>query len=233
MTATAGGAQGPVEAGRWPSRGPRLWEHPDVRLFAGRHRLPRSVVERIQRDRLIDAMIAVAARLGYQDASVEKVITEAGVSRRTFYDLYSDREECFLAAYGDVASSLLVLTYDAHRQGSSPRERIERTLAAFFGFWADEPDAARACMVEVLAAGPAARAKRARALEALATLIEADLGRLRGSDSPAPLAALAFVGAVHELTYMRIDRGETADLPALAQQIVACELTPLSAGVSE
>jgi hypothetical protein len=80
VTATAGGAPGPVEAGRWPSRGPRLWEHPDVRLFAGRHRLPRSVVERIQRDRLIDAMIAVAARLGYQDASVEKVITEAGVS---------------------------------------------------------------------------------------------------------------------------------------------------------
>lgn len=73
-----------------------------MRLFAGRHRLPRSVVERIQRDRLIDAMIAVAARLGYQDASVEKVITEAGVSRRTFYDLYSDREDagCFLRLLG-------------------------------------------------------------------------------------------------------------------------------------
>ena len=96
-------------------------------------------------------------------------------------------------------------------------------LRFFAGFFATRPRAQPAAFSR----------RRAKALEALATLIEADLGRLRGSDSPAPLAALAFVGAVHELTYMRIDRGETADLPALARQIVACGLTPLSAGVSE
>jgi AcrR family transcriptional regulator len=57
-----------------------------------------------QRERLISGMVAAAARHGYAKASVARVIAQAGVSRATFYEQFADREECFLAAYRDVAA---------------------------------------------------------------------------------------------------------------------------------
>jgi AcrR family transcriptional regulator len=213
-----------VGTGRWPARGPRLWEDPHFKLFGGNHGLPPAVVMRIQRDRLLDAMIAVVGQVGYQAASVEKVIAAAGISRRTFYDVFRDRDECFVAAYEDVASCLLVQTAEARRHGHSPRDRIKRVLDAFLGFWTEEPDAARACIVEVLAAGPTARTRRATTVEWLTDLVEPDLHALRGGVADTPLAARAFVGAVHELTYMYIERGQINELPALADQIIDSQL---------
>jgi hypothetical protein len=83
------------------------------------------------------------------------------------------------------------------------------------------------CIVEVLAAGPAARARRADTMERLASLMEGALQELRGDKKLSKLAARGLIGGVHELIYSPIDRGETPDLPDLAEQIVSTQVKPL------
>ena len=77
------------------------------RLPSGRHGLPREAVVRAQRERLIESMIAVVAEIGYTEATVADVIRGAGVSRTTFCEQFTDKEDCFVAAYGSVMDGVL------------------------------------------------------------------------------------------------------------------------------
>jgi AcrR family transcriptional regulator len=203
-----------------------LWPAPNARIFAGHHGLDRAIVLRIQRDRLLRAMVDVVAQVGFHATSVEKVIRQAGMSRRTFYDVFVDKDDCFLAAYDDVADHAVAYVAEATAAGGSARERVERFVEAFAGFWAEEPVAARACVVEVMAAGSAARARRARVIRRLAALVEQHLRELRGRPGLEPLAAIAFVGAVNELASTVIERGGAAGLAELSGDILAATLPP-------
>src|SRR5438105_1831196 len=73
--------------------------NPATRLPSGRHGLTREAVVASQRSRLIDAMAQVVAERGYPATTVADVVERAGVSRRTFYEQFADKEACFLAAY--------------------------------------------------------------------------------------------------------------------------------------
>jgi AcrR family transcriptional regulator len=188
----------------------------------------REIVLRIQRERLLRSMVAVVAEVGYHAASVEKVIRHAGMSRRTFYDVFVDKHDCFLAAYDDVADHAVVIAGEAAVTGGSARDCMQRFLDAFLGFWSEEPAAACACIVEVMAAGSAARARRGRVIRRLAALVEEPLRELRGQREIEPLAAIAFVGAVHELIYTVVERGGAAGLAGLTDEILASTL-PLAA----
>jgi AcrR family transcriptional regulator len=190
----------------------------------------REIVLRIQRERLLRSMVAVVAEVGYHAASVEKVIRHAGMSRRTFYDVFVDKHDCFLAAYDDVADHAVAIAGEAAAGGDSPLECMRGFLHAFLSFWSDEPAAASACIVEVLAAGSAARARRGRVIRRLAALVEEPLRELRGQRQPEPLAAIAFVGAVHELIYTVVDRGGAAGLVGLADEMLASTLTLAAPG---
>jgi AcrR family transcriptional regulator len=205
------------------SRGP-LWPGPNARIFAGHHGVDREEVLRIQRERLLRSMVDVVADVGYHAASVEKVIRHAGMSRRTFYDVFVDKHDCFLAGYDDVADHAVAIAAEAASTGESPRDRVRNLLSAFLGFWTDEPAAARACIVEVMAAGSAARARRGRVIRRLAALVEDPLCELRGRERAEPLAAVAFVGAVHELVYTVVDRGGAAGLAGLTDDILSSTL---------
>src|SRR3954463_3168983 len=76
-------------------------------LPRGRHAAPREVVAESQRERLLVAMADAVAEKGYAHAAVADVIERAGVSRRTFYEHYANKEECFLAAYDAGVSGML------------------------------------------------------------------------------------------------------------------------------
>jgi AcrR family transcriptional regulator len=209
-----------------------MWElaH-SVKLLGGqggKHGLPRSVVEQVQRERLLEAMVGVAGELGYEHTSVERLIDYAGVSRRTFYDLFADREECFLAAYDEVIAHVLPRVVDACGEGFSPTHRLRNALETFLCFCAEEPHAARLCVVEVLAAGPRARARRASTMERLADLVEEPLRDLHGDRGLGSLAARAFIGGVHELIYEPVDRGEVSELPALADRMLRSQVPSLA-----
>jgi AcrR family transcriptional regulator len=204
-----------------------MWDQANIKLTGGPHGIPRPVVTKIQRDRLMRAMARTVAEYGYQETTVRRLLGRAGLSRRTYYELFEDKEDCFLAAYDEAIDHVLELVVEAYEQGSDPQERIERGLTAFLQFCADEPDIARMCIVEVLAAGPAARARRAETMERLAGLMEESLNELRGDKVLSRLASRGLIGGVHELIYVPIDRGEVEDLPKLAEQIVSSQIAPL------
>jgi len=200
-----------------------------VRLAPGPQGVPRDEVERVQHDRLTAAMAHVVATAGYEETTVEGVLVQAGVSRRTFYELFDDREDCFLAAYDEAMQRVLRVVTDAYLDGDVPERRIEAALEAFLEFLASEPELARMCVVEVFAAGSRARERRAAVMERLAQLVRHALSELRGDDKLDRLSAQALVGAVHELVYLPVDRRDSAALRGMASEIVATQVAPLVA----
>jgi AcrR family transcriptional regulator len=200
-----------------------------VRLPPGPQGLKRSEVEQAQRERLLAAMTHVASTVGYEEATVERVLAEAGVSRRTFYELFDDREDCFVAAYDDAMRRVLRVVTDVYLDCEAPERRLECALETLLELCAADPDCARMCVVEVFAAGPRTRERRAEAMDRLAHLAQHALGELRGDDRLDQLSAQALVGAVHELIFPPIDRRDTASLPAMASDIMATQIVPLVA----
>jgi AcrR family transcriptional regulator len=133
------------------------------RLPSGRHGLPREEVVASQRARLIDAMAVVVAEKGYAATTVADVVERAGVSRRTFYEQFADRETCFLAAYDAGLAAVLGRIRDAVEVNpvASWRERARAGVESFLALLASEPAFAQALQVEILTAGPAALDRRA------------------------------------------------------------------------
>ena len=70
-----------------------------ARLRPGPGGLPRRQVTQIQRSRMLAAAAEAVEDVGYARMTVAQVISRARVSRKTFYDVFADREDCFLAAF--------------------------------------------------------------------------------------------------------------------------------------
>src|SRR4051794_16599822 len=130
------------------------------RLPRGRHGLSREEVETQQRYRILAATVDVVAELGYPETRVVDIIKRAGVSRKTFYELFDDKEQCFLDAFDIAAGALQKVTNDGFEAAPDDPwvDRIRLGLANFLQIIADRPTAAKVCIVEVLAAGPKALA---------------------------------------------------------------------------
>ena len=133
------------------------------RLPSGRHGLAREVVAASQRTRLIDAMAQTVAEKGYAATTVADVVERAGVSRRTFYEQFDDKEACFLAAYDAGLAAVLSRIGEAVEvnPGVGWRKRARAGVEAFLDLLASEPAFAQALQVEILTAGPAALDRRA------------------------------------------------------------------------
>jgi AcrR family transcriptional regulator len=197
------------------------------RLPVGRHALPREFVVGSQRDRMLDAMAQICAAGGYGAATVEAVIARAGVSRRTFYDQFKDREECFLAAYDAVLAQFLERVLAAYGQaGPDWPERMRAAIAALLSFLAADPAFARMCIVEVLAAGERALDRYHAAVGVLAGLL--DDGRALTPDAeelPGAVAADIVEGGAF-LIREQILAGRTEQLEALLPDITYATLVP-------
>lgn len=178
--------------------------------------LPRSS----QRDRLLDGMARAVARRGYAATSVADVLSTAGVSRRTFYEQFADKEDCFLAAYDAFAGVCLTRAGAAYRAAPEPHEALAHGLAALLAALAAEPDFARLVVVEALAAGPNGVARRDATLRRLVGCIDASRGELDPTFAPPEVVAQAIAGGMYELVYGRIVHGETARVPELADQLL-------------
>jgi len=158
-------------------------------------------------------MIEVVAERGYPETRVVDVIGVAGVSRKTFYELFDSKEDCFLAAYDVLLGNLLGEATDAFesRSGNSWAERIAAALERLLRHLAEHPAEARFAIVEVLAAGPKALARRDAALRQFAGFLEA--GRSETSFELPGITSLAIAGGINELLYSEILHGAIARLP--------------------
>jgi AcrR family transcriptional regulator len=134
------------------------------RLPSGRHGLPREAVVASQRARLVEAMVHVVADKGYAATTVADVVERAGVSRRTFYEQFADKEACFLAAYDAAVAAVLGRIAETAGPDGPPagwHDRARAGVEAFLELLASQPAFARALQVEILTAGPAALERRA------------------------------------------------------------------------
>ncbi len=160
-----------------------------------------------QRERLLAGMVASANRDGYANANVSKVIAAAGVSRPTFYEYFSDKEDCFLAALQDIQGRLLA---DVRRgvQQQPPQQALQASLAALFELASREPAQALFLTGQAMAAGSRALQVRDQAIDELERVIEDARAQLPSS-TPAPdVSVRAVTGGVYRLLASRLRRGE-------------------------
>jgi AcrR family transcriptional regulator len=195
-------------------------------LPPGRHGLSRTFVEANQRERLLAAVAETVTDMGYVATAVEDVIACAGVSRRTFYALFSNKEEAFLAAYEDGVERLLDAVDEAYAHGESWAQRARNGLAAFLLGLAENPELAHLCIVDVLAAGPAALARRDVAMQRFVDMVEDGRDAAPEGIVVPSMAAQTVVGGIHEVIYTRIVRDETAGLPELLPELAYAMLLP-------
>jgi len=133
------------------------------RLPRGTHGLDRSLVAASQRARLLEAVGRAVAEKGYAAATIDDIVRDAGVSKKTFYEHFTDKLDCFLAAYEAASDQLLEHVRAAQEGGDG--EWLERTRAgihAYLRWLAAEPALARVFLIEIAAAGPVALELRER-----------------------------------------------------------------------
>jgi AcrR family transcriptional regulator len=193
-------------------------------LPSGRHGLMRSFVAANQRERILAAATQAAAELGYAEMSVEAIIVRAGVSRRTFYEHFRNKEDAFLAAYEAAVHRAVTRVRRAYLNETTALERLRAGIRAYLQFLASDPDTARMAIVEVLAAGPRAIARRAHALQLFADIIEDNIHELVPSCRRPALTAETVVGGIYEVVSSRILADRTHELPGLADDILVAVL---------
>jgi AcrR family transcriptional regulator len=111
------------------------------------------------RDRLLVGMADAIREDGFQQATVAEVVRRARTSRRTFYQHFEDREACFLALFDVVSDGLLRTIAEAATGEGRWEARVERTIAAYLGALAEDPELVRSCIEETPGLGPAGRAR--------------------------------------------------------------------------
>jgi AcrR family transcriptional regulator len=179
-----------------------------------------------QRERILSAVGDVASVAGYSDMTVEGVIVRAGVSRRTFYEHFKNKDDAFLAAFDAALEQLFAAVREADRREQRAEARLSAALAAFLDFFAREPGFARMCIVEALAAGPDAVERRNAAMATFARIIDENARELDSPLEPPELTAETIVGGIYEVVYTRVLRGEIRELPALLPDLTYSALLP-------
>lgn len=180
---------------------------------------------RTRRDRILVAIAAVVADEGFDACSVSKIVATAGVSRTTFYEHFANKEECFLAAYDATVEQVMLHVRASRPPTADRRACLEAGFDAFLRFAAAEPALAWLCVVEVLAAGPRALARRDAAMAAFGAYLEQSCAGETAARVPR-LMTEVLVGGVYELIYARVLHGETAGLAELLPDIMYVWLVP-------
>jgi AcrR family transcriptional regulator len=199
-----------------------------ARLPPGRHGLPREFVTHNQRERLIAGIAEAIAEHGYSGTTIAHITRAAAVSRRTFYEHFSSKDECFVAAYDTVMKELQERVSAAFEQSEEWAEAIKAGIAAMLGFLSAEPNLARLCMVEALVAGPAVVERYDAAIQSFVPYFrEGREGRPPEVLSRlSPTTEEALVGGMVSLISRRIIAGKAEELEDLLPDLVEFTLTP-------
>ena len=150
----------------------------------------------------------------------------ASVSRRTFYELFANREECLAAVLEDLVGQIGQELAAAGLDGLPWRERVRAGLWAILSFFDREPALARVCVVQALRGGPRVLERREEILAGLAAVV--DEGRNEGPRGAecTPLTAEGLVGAAFAIVYARLLRGEQEPLAALLGELMGMIVLP-------
>ena len=205
-------------------------------LPRGRSSLPPEVVAQAQRQRVLRAMVSAVATLGYGNVRIADVVNRARVSRQSFYALFADKEQCFLAAHTEGVELIVSrLARSAGELGADdPAIALRSGLRAYLRLADDEPEFAHCMLIELPAIGPAGLAARLAAHRQMAELLRAwhEDARQARPQWPAvgPRRYAAAVGAVHDLLFDVVASGHTEPAAALADDAADAVLAVLGTG---
>jgi AcrR family transcriptional regulator/DNA-binding MarR family transcriptional regulator len=194
-----------------------------IRNISSRSKSPRKRADReensricaVQRVRMLSAAARVVEHHGYDGLTVSRITTGAGVSRRTFYQQFADREDCFLALFETASARAETLAQSAAANHAVWREQIRAGLSALLLFAEAEPALGSLLVVGALNGGPRVLERRARKLEAAAKTIDRGRNnRPRTDDGPPPLTAEGLVGAILGVIHARLLDPDIHDRPA-------------------
>jgi AcrR family transcriptional regulator len=174
------------------------------RLRPGPNGLPRGQVTEIQRSRMLAAAVEAVEEVGYARMTVAQVIGRAKVSRKTFYDVFADREDCFLAAFDLSIAQASAPAGEAYEGEQAWRDGIRAGLARLLMFLDDEPGLAKLCVVEALGAGTKVLERRAQVLERLAAIVDRGRAVTNATRQPPDVTAEGVVGAVFAVLHTRL-----------------------------
>ncbi len=183
-------------------------------------------VSGFQRSRLLNAAIHVVAEEGFGRLTVARVTQRSRVSRRTFYDEFTDTDDCFLAVFEYAVSRAREAVAGAGDGPEPWRGRVRAGLTAFLAFLDAEPALASVLVVEALAAGPLVLARRAEVLEQLKRFVEDDAGQGRGGREPSGVAGEAVVGAVLSVVHARLLAERRDPLVGLVNELMGIIVLP-------
>jgi AcrR family transcriptional regulator/DNA-binding MarR family transcriptional regulator len=186
----------------------------------------REQVDEIQRSRVLGALREVVAEEGVGAATVAHVVARAGVSRRTFYELFADREECFLAAFEEAVELAARHIAPAFAAPGRWHERVRASLLALLVLFDEQPQLGALCVVHALGAGPQALEQRSRVVRALVAAVEDGRCEARRGHEPAPLAAEGVVGAVLAVLHTRLSQGVEQPLVELTGPLMSMIVLP-------
>jgi AcrR family transcriptional regulator len=193
-------------------------------LPRGRHKLPPHVVRASQRERLLQAMLDSVAERGYEATTVPQVVAAARVSRNAFYELFTDKLDCFLALCDQAATEMLD-TLIAQARRSDWVDALRSGTALYLRWWREHPAFSRAYFLELPSAGPRAIEQRDRAYARFRDMYEA-LGRWARVQQPglpplAPIVPRMLVVATTELVAEEVRAGRVDRLDELEDELVA------------
>ena len=213
----------------------------------------RSRVSEIQRQRLLGAMAEVTSERGVGSVTVAHIVGRSGVSRRTFYELFTDREDCLLAALDQAiarASKAVLPAYESEtrprsrtlerggqagplartsrREGqASWRECMRAALGALLEFFDEEPAMARLCVVESLGAGPRALERRTAIVQRLIAAVDEGRREAKSDAKQAPpLTGEGVVGAVLAVIHARLVAANRKPLSPLRPALMSMIVAP-------
>jgi AcrR family transcriptional regulator/DNA-binding MarR family transcriptional regulator len=186
-------------------------------------------VSEVQRARMLSSAVRVVSELGYQKMSVARIAGGARVSRRTFYDVFEDREDCFLAIFEDAlgsATERVSGAYDSAGGGDDWCEPVRAALTELLVFFDEESRAASLLVVDALGAGPRVLERRAQVLKRLSARLHEDGSRAGSAKQIAPLTGEGVVGAVFSVIHTRISQKDPGTMLELLNPLMGMIVLP-------
>jgi len=176
--------------------------------------------------RLLDATFAVVSEGGYRRLTARRVSGRAGVSNKTFYDLFAGREDCFLAAFDEAVDELAAVVLPAYESEGEWAMRIRAGLGALLGFLDREPALCRLVFVEALGAGSRVLERRAEVQGALKRAVDQGRAGVKAGRELPPLTAEGVVGAAFSVIHARLTEQDAEPLGELLNPLMAMIVLP-------
>lgn len=171
----------------------------------------------------MEGLVSAVAEQGYPAVGIGEIVRRAGVSRRTFYEHFSGKEECFLASYEVAAREIRRRIEDAIDPAADWHTRVDSVLHAFLSALTDDPVAGRAFLIEIEAVGPRARRRRRESLHRFAAFLKRAHTKIHGAPAEDPMPERLYVGlahAVNELAREQLDISPETPLTELRDDVL-------------